>query len=170
MWEGLVQQNLGIPRPAKFHGVTSAMPYVIVGDEAFGLTNFLLTPYAGNHLPEKKRIFNYRLTLARRHVECTFGILTNKWRILHRALDTSVAFADDILTACCVPHNFVRERDGFQLELNIVGLEDTNLGVERVVGTRANVHIIRDTFADYFISNIGELSWQYTAVTTNRNN
>ena len=91
---------------------------------------------------------------------------------MHRALDTSVAFADDIVKACCVLHNFVRERDGFQLEdtLNIVGLEDTNLGVERVVGSRANVHIIRDNFADYFISNIGELSWQYTAVTTNRNN
>jgi hypothetical protein len=35
------------------------VPNVTVGDEAFGLTNFPLTPYAGNDLSEKKKVFNY---------------------------------------------------------------------------------------------------------------
>ena len=69
LWTALVQQTLGTPKPDQFCGVTSAVPYVTVGDEAFGLTNFLLT------LSEKNKVFNYRLTFARRYVECTFGIL-----------------------------------------------------------------------------------------------
>lgn len=55
LWTALVQQTLGTPKPDQLCGVTSAVPYVIVGDEAFGLTNFLLTPYAGNDLSEKRR-------------------------------------------------------------------------------------------------------------------
>jgi hypothetical protein len=38
LWAALVQQTLGIRKPDQFCGVTSAVPYVIVGDEAFGLT------------------------------------------------------------------------------------------------------------------------------------
>ena len=61
-------------------------------------------------------------------------------------------------------HNFVRDRDGFQLEdtLNVVGFEDTELEID-TVGSRANVQRIRDTLADYFVSNIGQVPWQYTA-------
>ena len=49
----------------------------------------LMRPYAGHNLSEKQRIFNHRLCRARRYVECTFGVVSNKWRILHTALDVS---------------------------------------------------------------------------------
>lgn len=49
--------------------------YVIVADEAFGMTENLMRPYGGKMLSYEKKIFNYRLTLARRYVECTFGIM-----------------------------------------------------------------------------------------------
>jgi hypothetical protein len=80
-------------------------------------------------------------------------------------LDTSVDFADDIVKGCCVLHNFVRDRDGFQLEdtLYVVGFEDTALE-NGTVGSRANVQRIRDTFAVYFVNNIGQVPWQYTAI------
>ena len=50
------------------------MPYVIVGDEAFGLSH-VMRPYPQKNLSIKKSIFNYRLTRARRMVECAFGML-----------------------------------------------------------------------------------------------
>ncbi|XP_073431990.1 peroxisomal biogenesis factor 7 isoform X1 [Dendrobates tinctorius] len=56
-----------------------SMPYVCVGDEAFQWSPHLLKPYASRDLTRTKRVFNYRLTRARRVVECAFGILTAKW-------------------------------------------------------------------------------------------
>ncbi|XP_015376186.1 PREDICTED: uncharacterized protein LOC107170550 [Diuraphis noxia] len=90
------------------------VPYVIVADEAFGMSENLMRPYAGKMLSYEKKIFNYRLTLARRYVEYTFGIMCNKWRILHQALDIKIDFAENIVKAICVLHNYVRIRDGFK--------------------------------------------------------
>lgn len=67
------------------------MPYVLVCDEAFGLHPNLKRPFGGKMLSVQKRVFKYRLTRVRRFVECTFDILTNKWRIFHRPLNVSLS-------------------------------------------------------------------------------
>ncbi|XP_023707737.1 methyltransferase-like protein 25 isoform X2 [Cryptotermes secundus] len=66
---------------------TRGVPFAFVGDEAFALSTHLLRPYSGTHLPAEKRVSNYRLARARHYVECSFGILSSKWRILHKQLD-----------------------------------------------------------------------------------
>ena len=83
---------------------------------------------------------------------------------MHRPLDVSVDFAD-VVKACCVLHNFVNDRDGFQLEdtLVIEGFEDMEIEIDNV-GSRVNVQKIRNTFADYFVSNKDKIPWQYTAI------
>jgi hypothetical protein len=88
----------------------------------FGLSEHMLRPYSGKHLD----VLNYRLSRARRCIECAFGILSNKCRILHRPLNTSVHFAEDIVKACCTLHNFVRQRDGYNFHdsLHVRGFED----------------------------------------------
>ena len=82
------------------------MPFVLVGDEAFANSSQILRPYARQNLTVSKRIFNYRLSRARRMVECTFGILANKWRIFHRPLDVNTNFCDAIIKACCIPVSY----------------------------------------------------------------
>nr|CAH7725502.1 unnamed protein product [Callosobruchus chinensis] len=87
-------------------------------DEAFGLSTYILRPYAGKDLSRQTKIFNYRLSRARRYIECSFGILSNKWRISHRPFNVNTINAELIMKVCCTLHNFVRERDGVDLEHN----------------------------------------------------
>lgn len=113
--KNLERNNLNIPLSSLVPGVNIPLPYTFVSDEAFGLDTHFLRPYSGTYLPDRKKHFNYRLTRSRRYVECTFGIPSNKWRMLHRPIDVKAEFADDIVKSCCVLHDVVRDRDGFIL-------------------------------------------------------
>jgi hypothetical protein len=97
----LVNGQLNIPGKCPISAVgPKPIPHVLIGDEAFPLSQNLMRPYSGNNLNIEKRIFNYRLSRARRYVECSFGILTNKWRIFQRPLDVELDFVIDIVKAC----------------------------------------------------------------------
>ena len=120
----------------KYAGITSDRPlsgtegpnlsHFFVGDKIFALNRNILRPFGGSNLSIKKRGYSYRLCKARRCVDCAFGILSNKWRIFQRSLNVSPDFAVDIVKACVVLYNFVRERDGYKFEdaLTVTGLED----------------------------------------------
>ncbi|XP_068211223.1 uncharacterized protein [Palaemon carinicauda] len=161
----LESNNLNIPESATVEDQRGQIPYVFVADEAFSLSQQILRPYSGNQLTEIKKIFNYRLCRARRYIECTFGILANKWRIFHRPLNVSVELAEIITRACCILHNFVRKRDGHRYHDSANNPNDkTGLGnilsAENVQGGR-NANKIRDSFASYFVTEEGALPWQY---------
>lgn len=161
LWKSLDENCLKIPPPAPLPNAEDIItPYAFVGDEAFGLSEHVLRPYGGKMLSYEKKIFNYRLSRARRYVECSFGILSNKWRIFHRAINVNVDFIVDIIKACCVLHNFVRERDGHRLEdtLTVEGFENVSNMDER----RRNVSAVRNRniLANYFTSDAGKVVWQ----------
>lgn len=70
---------MNLPKPESLTADGPPLPYVLVGDEAFQLTDYLLRPYPEKGgLNEDRRIFNYRLSRARRTIENTFGILISR--------------------------------------------------------------------------------------------
>ncbi|KAH7964698.1 hypothetical protein HPB49_000720 [Dermacentor silvarum] len=63
----------------------------------------------GTHSAEayERRVFNYRLSRARRIIENAFGILVQRWRILRRPFKAKEANINRYVGACIVLHNFL---------------------------------------------------------------
>ena len=81
--EGLQNNDIaGFPEPDPPPGDAQDVPYFLVGDDAFGLRAYMMKPYANRDMTREQRIFNYRLSRARRVVENTFGILANRFQVL----------------------------------------------------------------------------------------
>uniref|UniRef100_A0A8C5LZE5 DDE Tnp4 domain-containing protein n=1 Tax=Leptobrachium leishanense TaxID=445787 RepID=A0A8C5LZE5_9ANUR len=160
LWDQIQSRTLNIPRLTPLPGSDMTVPYAFVGDEAFGLSTHLLRPYSGTHPTVKKRIFNYRLSRARRYVECSFVILSNKWCIFYRPLDVNVEFSVDIVKCYSVLHNFVRERDGYKFDdsLSVMGLEESEN--DEILPVNRHINRFRDALANYFCSEPGQVPWQ----------
>lgn len=169
-WRRLISLELDLPdaRP-----ITPAMglkvPYVFIADNAFSMNEHMLKDFSNHNLSIKQRVFNYRLHRARRYVECAFGILTNKWRIFHRALNVSKTFSKNIVKACVVLHNIVRVRDGYRTDDLIVvsssQLKKIPLPKQASAqSTNKTGQGVRSCFANYFVSKEGALPWQLSKI------
>ncbi len=113
----LFSGQLNIPESRCLPNTNSnPQPFVLVGDEAFRLHTNLLRPFPQRNLDSRRRVFNYRPSRCRRYVECAFGVIANKWRVLHTAILLKLDNVDKIVKACCLLHNFVRKRDGINFE------------------------------------------------------
>ena len=60
-------------------------------------------------MPRDQRIFNYKLSRARRIVENTFGILAQRFRFLNRRIALAPQNVDKVVKAACVLHNWLCE-------------------------------------------------------------
>lgn len=95
----------------------------ILGDAAFQLSTYLVTPFRENQLrvntpgeptAREKRFFNYKLSSSRVAVEHAFGRLKGRFRRLHYVETKSVKKAIDIVVAACVLHNMCVQRDEWE--------------------------------------------------------
>ena len=96
------------PDPLPHDREDKCVPYFILGDDAFALRTYLMKPYSARRLIHEERIFNYRLSRARRVVENAFGIMVNRFRVLLKTMDHHVDSVKVIVKACIVLHNLLR--------------------------------------------------------------
>lgn len=87
------------------------LPYVFVFDDAFGLKTHMMKPFPSQNLPIDERIFNYRLSRARRVIENTFGLAASRFRIFRRPIIANVAKAKVVTKAVVTLHNFLMSRN-----------------------------------------------------------
>ncbi|XP_057294673.1 uncharacterized protein LOC130623210 [Hydractinia symbiolongicarpus] len=112
-----INENLfQLPHSRYFRGYDKVnFPYVslemrsFVGDEAFPLKINLVKPYPRNLLNDGRRIFNYRLSRARRVIENTFGICASRFRIFRRSIIGTVKHVTEITKAAVALHNFLMD-------------------------------------------------------------
>lgn len=107
-YEKLICNQLNIPEQAKLSNSDKFLEYVFVGDEAFAMRPDLIKPYNRESLNRNRRIFNYRLSRARRVVENAFGILASRFRIFRAPINLKVENIETVVLASCVLHNFLR--------------------------------------------------------------
>lgn len=107
-YKALADNQLNWPTPDPIRQDGPNMPYVLVGDSAFALTEKMMKPYPGNHdVGTTRRIFNYRLSRARRIVENVFGILGVVFRIFRTPITILPFNAELVVMACVYLHNFL---------------------------------------------------------------
>ncbi|PNF22512.1 hypothetical protein B7P43_G14377 [Cryptotermes secundus] len=107
---------------------------LFVGDDAFPIQPYLLKPYSHRWLSDEERIFNYRLSRARRVAENAFGILAARFRIFCRPINLSVETIDLVVKAACALHNWLRVTSTtYYLPQGSLDMEDPTSG-EPVLG------------------------------------
>ena len=153
-----------LPEPKCLPGTNDKMPFVMVGDEAFPLKNYLLRPYPGSQVEkeEAKATFNYRLSRARRVVENAFGILAQRFRVYRRVLKSQPKYADKIILSTCILHNFLsKENILSNLYSECDGQRNRLLNGIRRQGGCGGVAALgtRETFKKFFTSDAGALPW-----------
>ena len=58
IYEALERNELNIPEPTTLPGSRDIVPYVLVADDAFALSKYLMKPYSQTGLTTEKRVFN----------------------------------------------------------------------------------------------------------------
>lgn len=66
LYQLLINENLSLLTPQPLCGYNRPIPWVLVGDEAFGLSKHVMRSNGGKNLNVQQKIFNYRLSRARR--------------------------------------------------------------------------------------------------------
>lgn len=173
--KAIYTKSLKIPEPSQLPNSNKVLPFVFVGDNAFQMHENLIKPFSGTSFTNKERIFNYRLSRARRIVENVFGILVSRFGGLQTTISLAPEKAKTIVLACCYLHNFLRKKQSYRFA-DLIDREDTNSG-DFFSGTwRENIDLKaleytqirnssnkakenRDNFAEYFM-NKGAVSWQ----------
>ena len=99
---------LNIPPPRPLPGRTTPVPFVLTGDEAFGLSKYMLKPYPSRNLNVEQRIANYRISRGRRISENFLGILGNRWRCFRVPFLLAPFKVKGITLAALTLHNWLR--------------------------------------------------------------
>ena len=109
--------------------------FYLIGDSAYALRPWILTPYDGAKQESAEDTFNFLHSSCRIQVECTFGEIDARWGIFWRPLQFKLVQHKNIIDAAMRLHNFIvdfreKEKDTYD--------EDSIFQREQLLFTRSN--------------------------------
>lgn len=162
---------------------------MLVTDDAFSLTLHSMKPYSKENLTDVEKIFNYRLSRARRVVENLFGIFVAKFRLFRNSLKGDFETSKMAIMAAACLHNLLVGYDSdaesndemylpegyvdhYDVEGNLVlgewrknGGHENCVPIEKAfeheLTPNSDPKSLRDMLADFFFSPEGEVPWQW---------
>lgn len=173
-YDMLENETLNLPDRQRLIDVD--VSYVFLGDSAFQLSEHIMKPYPYSTTNRGERIFNYRLSRARRVIENYFRILSAKFRVLLTTISlTKLKNIDGVILACCTLHNYLKKTCTNYITARNIDHEDENnylmhgdwrqninqlqdLQVNRTYNNSTGREV-RDAFKNYFNSS-GAVSYQ----------
>lgn len=177
--EQLENNTLHLPDPRPLPGRNRKVPFVVVADDAFAMRPYIMKPYPFRNLHGMQRIYNYRLSRARRVIENAFGIISARFRLLRKTIELEPNKVSVIVSAICVLHNFLISRSqriyaprgSFDTENHVNGTieigewrqqNNTLIPVQINHNLRGNTQAkdIQMEFTQYFQEE-GEVPWQF---------
>ena len=91
--------------PRKLVAGMPEVPPFLIGDPAYPLLPSLMKEYSHCSTNDEV-VFNAMLRSTRNQIECAFGRLKARWRILMRAMDINIDVLPSVIYACFILHNF----------------------------------------------------------------
>lgn len=166
--EALEKNALGIPCDQPFPNRTDPMPFYFVADDAFPLRNNIMKPFPHRNLNPKQRIYNYRLSRARRCVENAFGVMASRFRVFLTTINLEPDKVESVVMACCALHNLLRTvaPTRYSAHFECQQGHPNNLNVlpgAQVEGRRSvtqSAKAVREYICEYVNSDEGSVSWQ----------
>ena len=116
LWEASERGTLHLPSPSALpknsdpifeDTCDEKVEYFFVCDDAFPLGMHIMKPFSKRKLADEQRVFNYRLSRARRVSENAFGIMAVRFPVLHTMICISPERAVDVTLACCALYNML---------------------------------------------------------------
>ena len=140
----LRDNSINLPPPSPIVPGQRPVPYYIVADEAFPLQIWLMKPLPQRNMTREQRIFNYRLSRARRVVENAFGVLAARFRCLFTTMGQKTDTITTIVLTCCLLHNMLITK-----KIQAIGEEitvDQEVGEDhvRIPGSWRNEQTLQD--------------------------
>jgi hypothetical protein len=100
------------PAPSQLGQRITPISYYLLGDDAFSLDVNLMKPYPYRSAIGDEKVFNYRLSRARRIVENAIGLLCARCRVLLHTIELDVPNVLKVVQAC-MPSGYIDKEDEF---------------------------------------------------------